>query len=643
MIHLIDKKYFLSPSVAAQYQDWFSVLKQLRHSSLLTCLDYWTGSDHHGLVYEYFDGKVLWEAMNDRSLVWDKNQIDDLVGDVLSTLQYVSERGHAHLQVTPRNILYNTTTGEVKLHSFFFNTTAWANYVSALPIELLTEEVLGVMAQDTGAPEADQLELMNYMSPEQVEGLPLNAASDIYSAGVLLFRLVTQTLPYENFHSEAEYADRIRTLTVGDRLAEFQGLPENLTSAVMKATATESEQRFSNAREFEGKIRQLRSVEQTEMTNRRIGDEDIDDAPDERTAYSDLELEDFRRLIDRKLSDSQKELAYLQDLITRGDATSAGGDEDLMEREQLTQMASRQITFIDHLERALSRIENKTYGICRVTGKLIEKERLMVVPHATVSLAAKNQVESLSSEPSPSSPDLTSTVISPTSKSTSKSKSSSFLVWTLIILFAGAVIYYLNPPDAWAKSPVYQSIVSELALRTDTGISALKIRSLDYGESMKVIKIPEIFPWVRVRTNDGIEGFVHGQMLSDEYDFQILSHVFTSERIMRHIGSNYRRRSLIEYYKNPETWNTDSTLKWQPISFYHRGDDKFSFHKQGSEYSYFRVRLRHSYLGNERDVVFIHRRQFDDVWDEVQHAEFDPNYSYSEDLIESLLRQYNLD
>jgi RNA polymerase-binding transcription factor DksA len=63
-----------------------------------------------------------------------------------------------------------------------------------------------------------------------------------------------------------------------------------------------------------------------------------------------------------------------------------------MEREQLSQMASRQITFIDHLEKANMRIENKTYGICRVTGKLIDKARLRAVPHATLSIEAKQMM-----------------------------------------------------------------------------------------------------------------------------------------------------------------------------------------------------------------------------------------------------------
>ena len=60
-----------------------------------------------------------------------------------------------------------------------------------------------------------------------------------------------------------------------------------------------------------------------------------------------------------------------------------------MEREQLSQMASRQINFIHNLEKALVRIENKTYGICRESGKLIEKARLKAVPHATLSMEAK--------------------------------------------------------------------------------------------------------------------------------------------------------------------------------------------------------------------------------------------------------------
>jgi RNA polymerase-binding transcription factor DksA len=117
--------------------------------------------------------------------------------------------------------------------------------------------------------------------------------------------------------------------------------------------------------------------------------------------YSDADLAEFREIINKKLDAAKKELAYLQGLITRRDE---GGDMDearymtmedgsvSMEREQLSQMASRQITFIDHLEKAIMRIENKTYGVCRVTGRLIDKARLRAVPHATLSIEAKQMM-----------------------------------------------------------------------------------------------------------------------------------------------------------------------------------------------------------------------------------------------------------
>lgn len=115
--------------------------------------------------------------------------------------------------------------------------------------------------------------------------------------------------------------------------------------------------------------------------------------------YGDTDLAEFRDIINRKLEAAKRELGYLQGLITRKD--EMGGDTDdshymtmedgsmSMEREQLSQMASRQITYIDHLEKAIMRIENKTYGICRITGKLIDKARLKAVPHATLSIEAK--------------------------------------------------------------------------------------------------------------------------------------------------------------------------------------------------------------------------------------------------------------
>ena len=115
--------------------------------------------------------------------------------------------------------------------------------------------------------------------------------------------------------------------------------------------------------------------------------------------YSDAELAEFKELITRKLESAKADLAYHKSQMMH--TGEFGGDFDdarymtmedgsvSMEREQLAQRASVLISFIDKLEKALMRIENKTYGICRVTGLLIDKDRLRIVPHATLSVEAK--------------------------------------------------------------------------------------------------------------------------------------------------------------------------------------------------------------------------------------------------------------
>lgn len=119
----------------------------------------------------------------------------------------------------------------------------------------------------------------------------------------------------------------------------------------------------------------------------------------EKTRYSDAELQEFKELILEKLRSSREELAALtQSLSTpnaNGTDDTAGTYKTLedgsatLEKESINQLAARQRKFIDNLESALVRIENKTYGICRETGKLIQKERLRAVPHATLSMEAK--------------------------------------------------------------------------------------------------------------------------------------------------------------------------------------------------------------------------------------------------------------
>ena len=116
--------------------------------------------------------------------------------------------------------------------------------------------------------------------------------------------------------------------------------------------------------------------------------------------YSDKDLEEFKQLIQEKIEKAQHDLeliksAYMNDHNNGTDDTSPtfkAFDEGsaVMSKESNSQLAIRQEKFIRDLKNALIRIENKTYGVCRVTGKLINKKRLELVPHATLSIEAKN-------------------------------------------------------------------------------------------------------------------------------------------------------------------------------------------------------------------------------------------------------------
>jgi DnaK suppressor protein len=121
---------------------------------------------------------------------------------------------------------------------------------------------------------------------------------------------------------------------------------------------------------------------------------------DERVRYSDADLAEFKELILQKIEKAQSDLeliksAYMNDLNNGTDDTSPTfkafeEGSETMSKEANSQLAIRQEKFIRDLKNALIRIENKTYGICKVTGKLISKERLKLVPHATMSIEAKN-------------------------------------------------------------------------------------------------------------------------------------------------------------------------------------------------------------------------------------------------------------
>ena len=120
----------------------------------------------------------------------------------------------------------------------------------------------------------------------------------------------------------------------------------------------------------------------------------------DKTRYSDAELEQFKALINKKLEEAQVDYNLLKGSLSHNDdhgTDDTGRTFNMMEdgsetlsREEVAQLAARQEKFIQSLRAALVRIQNKTYGICRVSGQLIPKERLRLVPHATMSIDAKN-------------------------------------------------------------------------------------------------------------------------------------------------------------------------------------------------------------------------------------------------------------
>ena len=119
----------------------------------------------------------------------------------------------------------------------------------------------------------------------------------------------------------------------------------------------------------------------------------------EKTRYSDEELEEFKQIILEKLDKAKKDFDLLKSAITQSESNDTQDTSPTfkvleegaatLSKEEAGRLAQRQQKFIQHLQAALVRIENKTYGICRETGKLISKERLRAVPHATLCMDAK--------------------------------------------------------------------------------------------------------------------------------------------------------------------------------------------------------------------------------------------------------------
>lgn len=136
------------------------------------------------------------------------------------------------------------------------------------------------------------------------------------------------------------------------------------------------------------------------MENSKASTPKAPNAESRRTPFSDAELEEFRALIEAKRAETISEIEDMRAQINDQRETDsdtaysfhmADAGTDAMELEKLYLMIARQQKFLGYLDRAIERIDNKTYGVCKVTGEPIAKERLLAVPHTEISIAAKKQ------------------------------------------------------------------------------------------------------------------------------------------------------------------------------------------------------------------------------------------------------------
>ena len=189
-----------------------------------------------------------------------------------------------------------------------------------------------------------------------------------------------------------EVTDRIEiTLSAEEKLAN--AINNNLNYICSETLADEIRITPYNS------LEKVEEMELTEGVFTRIELLKNKDMSSEKTRYSDSELEEFRQIIQDKIDKAENDLeliksAYTNDSNNGTDDTSPtfkGFEEgsETLSKEENAQLALRQEKFIHNLYNALKRIDNKTYGVCRVTGKLIQKERLKLVPHATLSIEAK--------------------------------------------------------------------------------------------------------------------------------------------------------------------------------------------------------------------------------------------------------------
>ena len=241
-----------------------------------------------------------------------------------------------------------------------------------------------------------------YSSPEQLAGREIRKNADLWSYGVMVCKVFKGYTPFDSGNnkslSEADRAAAINNILNATVPPDFYNIPTPFNKLIEVCLQKDPTQRVKDAIELQGYLQNpnlpIVPFLQSDKGN-FIKENEV--------RYSDEDLVIFKINIDKILKEAQNDLEYLQGIITSKQdknenesniryMTMKDGSQSI-EREQLVQMENRQIVFIEALEKALLRIDNKTYGVCRITGKLIEKSRLISVPHATLSEEAKQKVD----------------------------------------------------------------------------------------------------------------------------------------------------------------------------------------------------------------------------------------------------------
>jgi serine/threonine protein kinase len=250
LIHLIEKKYFLSEVVASRYRNCAEQLTSLRHPNILDCLAYHESGEYHLLVFDDPGLVSMEEYLADKPSL-SKERAAILISELADALNHANKRNLTHLHLKPKYIYYDTSSEKLRILGFCFNMNTWAGILAGLPVEELTGDVLSAASANEGS---DDVLFLNYVSPEQLEAVTPDWKSDMYALGVLLFRLRMGRLPYPDVSSYEEYGQLLMSVPMSDRLNIIGELSDTEKYVISKATATKPKNRFGSYDEFIGSL-----------------------------------------------------------------------------------------------------------------------------------------------------------------------------------------------------------------------------------------------------------------------------------------------------------------------------------------------------------------------------------------------------